>query len=192
MRCTVRVPKPACASNAATHSCPTRRSPDVSRAMLATPLLREGAPLGALALRRMEVRPFTDQQVKLLETFADQAVIAIENTRLFSELQVRNGDLSEALEQQTATGEVLRVIATSPTDLQPVLDAVVVRATALCRGTQGFLLLYDGEQLHVGALHALRGEAGAETRRAFPSRPTPEWIAGRALLDRAVVQCADV
>ena len=92
--------------------------------MLATPLLRDEVSIGAIHIRRQEVRPFSDRQIKLLETFADQAVIAIENVRLFKELQDRNRQLTESLEQQTATGEILRVIASSPTDIQPVLDTI--------------------------------------------------------------------
>jgi GAF domain-containing protein len=121
------------------------------RTFLVVPLLREDAAVGAIGIRRAERRAFTDPQVKLLETFAAQAVIAIENVRLFTELQEKNRALTEAhaqvtesLEQQTATGEILRVISQSPTDTQPVFDAIVERALRLSESTASSVTIFDG------------------------------------------------
>src|SRR5439155_11229257 len=102
------------------------------RTLVSVPLLREGEAIGSLTVRRTEVRPFTTQQIDLVTTFADQAVIAIENVRLFDEVQARTQELSESLEQQTATAEVLRVISSSPGELQPVFEAMLANATLLC------------------------------------------------------------
>src|SRR5262249_5343950 len=113
------------------------------RTTLATPLLREGVALGAILIRRIEVRPFSDAQIALLETFADQAVIAIENVRLFKELEGRNRDLTEALERQTATSDILQIISSSPTDVQPVFDAIIRSAATLCDASFGGLHLFD-------------------------------------------------
>jgi signal transduction histidine kinase len=121
------------------------------RTTLVTPLLREGAPLGALMVRRAEVRPFTDKQVKLLETFAAQAVIAIENVRLFQELERRNRELGEALEQQTATAEILGVISSSPTDLAPVFDTILDKACALSEAQLGAVFRLEGETFDAAA-----------------------------------------
>src|SRR5262249_11568716 len=116
------------------------------RTTLATPLLREGVSIGAILIRRREVRAFTDKNIKLLETFAAQAVIAIENVRLFKELQERNAELREALEHQTATSEVLGIISRSPTDVQPVLDAIVESAARVCGIDDVVLRLYEGNK----------------------------------------------
>src|SRR5437867_8191314 len=118
---------------------------------LSVPLLRDNVSLGAITLLRNEVSPFTDRQVALLRTFAAQAVIAIENVRLFKELEARNGDLTEALEQQTATSEILRVISSSPTDLEPVLDALAESAARLCEAEDTEIYRVDGEAYRLAA-----------------------------------------
>ena len=152
---------------------------------LATPLLREGVPIGVIHIRRMEVRAFTEKQIALLKTFADQAVIAIENVRLFKELQERNRDLTEALEQQTATSEILRVIASSPTDIQPVLDVVVENAARLCDATDAHISHVNGEMLRLNA-HA----SDASLQRDVPI--TRNHIAGLAILDRRTIHIHDL
>jgi GAF domain-containing protein len=115
------------------------------RTALGVPLLREGSPIGVLALMRCSVRPFTDKQVELVETFADQAVIAIENVRLFDEVQARTRELTESLQQQTATADVLKVISSSPGDLEPVFQAMLEKATQLCEAKFGVMFRFaDG------------------------------------------------
>ena len=156
-----------------------------TRTILAVPLLREGAPLGAIVIRRPEVHPFSDGQIALLKTFADQAVIAIENARLFDELQARNRDLTEALEQQTATSEILRVISGSLTDLQPVLEAVVKRAAQLCDAEHVYVLLVDEQALRLAA-----SSGSLPTAEIRPLRR--ELVAGRAVVDRQIVHVEDV
>jgi GAF domain-containing protein len=149
------------------------------RTVLATPLLREGVPIGTIMIRRMEVRSFTEKHIKLLETFADQAVIAIENVRLFKELQERNAELREALEHQTATSEVLGIISRSPTDVQPVLDAIVASAARVC-GIDDVLL-----RLHEGTTSVLRAHFGPiPIGRVEISTDEPEirWVRGHGTL----------
>jgi GAF domain-containing protein len=169
------------------------------RTVLSVPLMREGRAHGAIAVARRFVRPFNDKQIELLKTFADQAVIAIENVRLFKELGEKNralteshAQVTEALEQQTATSEILRVISRSHTDVQPVFDTIVRSAVRLCEGLFGTLLQFDGELLHHVAQHNYTLEAHETARRMFPARPTRAFGAGRAILERAVVHIPDV
>src|SRR5262249_52763643 len=127
------------------------------RTTLATPLLREGIPIGAILIRRMEVRPFTDKQIALLQNFAAQAVIAIENVRLFDEVHARTHELSESLEQQTATSEVLKVISASPGELKPVFNTMLANATRICEAMFGNLFLREGPIFRSVAVHSKQG-----------------------------------
>jgi GAF domain-containing protein/anti-sigma regulatory factor (Ser/Thr protein kinase) len=163
-----------------------------TRTLLCAPLLREGVPLGAILIRRTEVRPFSDKQIKLLETFAAQSVIAIENVRLFNELQIRNRDLTEALEQQTATSEVLQVISSSPTDVQPVFDAIVQSATRLCEASFGSAHRFYDQLISLDAQHGMTPEQIEVGKRRFPTSATRGTAVGRAILDRNVVHIEDV
>ena len=159
-----------------------------ARTVLTVPLLRENALVGVIAMWRREVRAFTEQQVTLVRTFADQAVIAIENVRLFQELQARNRDLTEALEQQSATSEILRVISSSLTDLQPVLDAVAESAARLCDANDAYIQRIDGDVLrvvaHYGPIPArLTGEGMRISRGS---------VAGRAVVDQHTIHVHDL
>src|SRR5205814_3888773 len=158
------------------------------RTNLGIPLLREGVPIGVIAIRRMEVRPFTDKQIALLKTFADQAVIAIENVRLFQELQARNRDLTEALEQQTATSEILGVIASSPTDIQPVLDVVAENAARLCDATDAAIWRTDGDTFWLVASYG-----SVRIFRPEEARPmTRGRFVGKTMLDKETIHIHDV
>jgi GAF domain-containing protein len=160
------------------------------RTLLATPLLREGEAVGTITAFRTQVRPFTDKQIGLIESFADQAVIAIENARLLDELNARNRELSESLEQQTATGSILRAIANSPTDFQPVLDTIANTAHRLFNSSIASISLAEG-----GKLRFLTGvgrvpKAAAES---FATRPLSRAsTTGRAFLDRQIVHIEDI
>src|SRR5262249_41972550 len=124
-----------------------------TRTMLGVPLLREGTPIGVIVLSRKRVQPFTDKQIELVSTFADQAVIAIENVRLFDEVQARTRELSEALEQQTATSNVLGVISSSPGELEQVFNAILENATRICEAKFGTLTLFERDELRVVAMY---------------------------------------
>ena len=159
------------------------------RTILVAPLLREGLAIGAIHVRRPAVRPFTEKQIALLKTFADQAVIAIENVRLFQELQVRNRDLTEALEQQTATSEILRVISSSPTDLQPVMDTIAESAARLCASGDAQIYRVETDFLRKVASYGSIPTARAvgDTRRIIRGSVT-----GRAIVDRQIIHIHDM
>ena len=156
-----------------------------ARTMLITPLLRQDEAIGIIVIRRTEVRPFTDKQIALLKTFADQAVIAIENVRLFNELDTRNRQLTEALEQQTATSEILRVIASSPTDIQPVLDVVAENAARLCEAKDAVISRFDGELLKQVAQYG-------SIPVPAPNRINRNSPVGRAIVDKKTIHVHDL
>jgi two-component system NtrC family sensor kinase len=161
------------------------------RTFLGVPLLREGTPIGALTLTRSVVRPFTDKQIELIATFADQAVIAIENVRLFDEVQAKTRDLTESLQQQTATADVLKVISRSAFDLQSVLDTLVTSASTLCNADQGMLLLYEEGVLRPLSYFGPHAEK-FEFRKSLASAPHRGTLSGRAVLDGLIAHAADV
>jgi signal transduction histidine kinase len=163
------------------------------------PLIKEDTAVGVLVTWRREVRPFTTVEIDVLTTFADQAVIAIENVRLFKELQEKNSALttahaqvSEALEQQTATAEILRVISSSPTDVRPVFDTIVQNARRLCGADSAGVLTYDGQLLQIESLDNDDLERADALRRAYPRPANREHATGRAILLGRPVQIPDV
>jgi two-component system, NtrC family, sensor kinase len=162
------------------------------RAVLAVPMLRVGRAIGAIAIGRAAAGEFSTEQVNLLRTFADQAVIAIENVRLFKALEQKNQALTESLDQQTATSEILRVIASSPGDIQPVFDAIAANAARLCDAVNGLVIRFDGELLHLAAHYNVDPERLAAVRQAYPRPPSRGALSGRATLMREVVHVPDV
>jgi signal transduction histidine kinase len=156
-----------------------------ARSYVAVPMLKDDALIGAITIYRQEVRPFTDKQIALLQNFAAQAVIAIENTRLLNELR-------QSLEQQTATAEVLRVISSSPTNVQPVFDSIAESAVRLCGGQFAFVVRFDGKVMDFASCFGLSAEGLAAFRSMMPMPATEGVAAGRAILRRAVVEIADV
>jgi GAF domain-containing protein/CheY-like chemotaxis protein len=165
---------------------------DPYRTIVAIPMLRGDELLGVISIYRHEVRPFTDSHVALMETFADQAAIAIENARLLTELQAKNADLSEALEQQTATAEILRVISSSPTDVQPVFDTIARNARRLCEAGSAQVLTYDGQMLHLQSLDNTSPERTAILRDTFPRAPSIETVAGRVIVTGQTIHIPDI
>jgi GAF domain-containing protein len=162
------------------------------RALLGVPLMREGTPIGVIALQRNTVRPFSDKQIELVTTFADQAVIAIENVRLFDEVQARTRELTEALEQQTATSEVLQVISSSAGELKPVFDSILSNATRLCEARFGILWLCEGNGFRSVALHNAPLAFAQNREREPVIHPGPTTALGRIAATKQVVQFADL
>ena len=161
------------------------------RTMLGVPLIRDGNCIGVIALTRSKVHPFTGIQIELVTNFAAQAVIAIENTRLLSELRQRTDDLSESLEQQTATSEVLQVISSSPGDLQPVFETMLENAVRICDAKFGKIRRWDGEVLHLVATHNAPS-VFADTRRHSQLRPATGTPFGRMVTTKTVIHVADL
>src|SRR6516162_1081945 len=164
------------------------------RRLLGVPMLREGDPLGVIVAGWAEAGPVPKIQEELLKTFADQAVIAIENVRLFEAEQQRTRELSESLEQQTATADVLRIISSSPGELKPVFSAMLENAVRLCEAEFGHLFLYDGEAFHAAALHSA-SQAFVEVRRrpvVLRDLQHPDNPLARMARTKAVVHIADV
>ncbi|HEV2625570.1 MAG TPA: GAF domain-containing protein, partial [Xanthobacteraceae bacterium] len=156
-----------------------------ARTELVVPMLKEDELIGAIIIYRQEVRPFTDKQIALVQNFAAQAVIAIENTRLLNELR-------QSLEQQTATAEVLRVISNSPTNVQPVFDSIAESAVRLCDGQFSFVVRFDGKVMDFASSYGLSTEGLDAFRSMMPMPAREDTASGRAILRRAVVEVADV
>jgi GAF domain-containing protein len=162
-----------------------------ARTLLAVPMLKDREVIGALAIYRQEVRPFTDKQIDLVQNFAAQAVIAIENTRLLNELRQRTDDLTEALEQQTATSDVLRVISSSPGELDPVFETMLDNAVRICDSKFGVLFRYDNETFEPVALFGVPPALAEFNRHRGPFRPVAGTILDRVMRSKDVVHIAD-
>ena len=161
------------------------------RTVLTVPMLKGDELLGVILTYRLDVKPFTDTQVALVETFADQAVIAIENVRLFDEVQARTRELTELLERQTATSEVLSVISRSPGDLEPVFQIMLENATRICEARFGTMYLYHGGAYHLAAVHNAP-PALVEARKRGSIRPGPSTTLGQLSRTRQVVHFPDL
>ncbi|MGB7857847.1 MAG: GAF domain-containing protein, partial [Pseudolabrys sp.] len=163
-----------------------------ARTVVCVPMLNDNELVGAITIYNKEVRPFTDKQIELLNNFAAQAVIAIENARLLNELRQRTDDLSESLEQQVATSDVLRVISSSPTNVQPVFDAIAESAVRLCDGQFSFVNRFDGKVMDFASCCGLSAEGLDAFHSILPMPASEDTAAGRAIVRRAVVEISDV
>jgi GAF domain-containing protein len=161
------------------------------RTWLGVPLLREDVPIGVLALSRSTVRPFSEKQIELVTTFADQAVIAIENVRLFEEVQARTKELTESLEYRTATSEVLNVISRSPSELQPVLDSIVATAAGLCQADYAIIHRFDHGRFRLVAANKV-GADYIKWLAQNPAKTDRGSISGRTVIERATIHIPDV
>src|SRR4029077_1634375 len=160
------------------------------RSLLAVPMLKDGHALGAIVIARTQTGPFPEPQIELLRTFADQAVIAIQNVRLFDEVQARTEDLAESLQQQTATADVLKVISSSPGELEPVFQAMLENATRICEAKFGTLYLSEDDGFRAAAMH--NAPPAYEEARAGVVHPPPYTSLWRAAKTKQAVQIADV
>ena len=162
-----------------------------ARSLVGVPMLKDNEVVGIIAIYRQEVRPFTAKQIELVQNFASQAVIAIENARLLNELRQRTSDLTEALEQQTATSKVLQVISSSPGDLEPVFGSMLENAARICDAKFGNIFRWDGAALHLVATYNTP-PAFSQLRSRSPFRPNPENPIGRLLATKAAVHVANL
>src|SRR5262249_13728016 len=162
------------------------------RTVLSVPMLKESELIGVINILRQEVRSFSDKQIELIKSFANQAVIAIENTRLLNELRQRTDDLSEALEQQTATSDVLGVISSSPGELEPVFQAMLANATRICEAKFGFLWLSEGDGFRAVARHGIPPTLAERYQRASVIRPAPHIPLGRLARTPQPFQIPDI
>ena len=161
------------------------------RTTLSVPLLREDESIGVITIRRSEVKPFTEKQIDLVRTFADQAVIAIENVRLFEAEQQRTAELTESLEQQTATSEVLKVISSSPGELKPVFTAMLENAARICDAKFGTLIRFDGSAFHYATQVGAPAAYAEFQMRRGPFQPTPGALLDRVMRTKQVIHTAD-
>jgi GAF domain-containing protein len=162
------------------------------RCIVGVPMVRDRIAIGGIVVARPEAVPFSNEQLELLKTFADQAAIAIESVRLFRELDSRNRDLTDALEYQTATSEVLRLMAAARTDIQPVLDTIAARSARLCDGQFCTVFRFDGELIHLAGHYGLSPDAFETWKQVFPRPPGPDTVIGRAIESRSVAHVPDV